>query len=648
MSTNEYDNFFNDLLSPDGEGAAPPYVQPAPQHHPHQHINHPPIHFDSLDHHHAPLSQFSNMSSHLPHPHHSHHHHPHHSFTTPPPHIQPYSLSLHPPPMMAHAPPPPPHVYPVSSSMSVGSMTHHHHHFDSHSTKPSNASQPAPPPAYAHLISQPFQAPSLATISTNSSTKLRDSSPTLQEIKDEDDDDEERAPGDPKRRQRRINQNMASREYRKRKREKLEELEETVARLHQDVEKLTKENSRLKQMDASDFMAMDQKIITNSVEIRQILMNIQAVLSNQSPTTPPPAPSPASASAPPPSAPTTTTPTPTPTASKRGGKGKNAAVPTAAAVDEDEDDHMESPDAASAAAGNGAPEDPEATLSYLLQSFWQGIEKIHNLTMLEIDKMVNPALQAKLSLFGYNASDDAVLPMVLGPNEAWWSEYEAVAKLTEPQLKRIYEIRDLVQDAEHELVKERLQLDREIKGFYFNNLHLAPKALTSASSNTTTTTTSTSISSSSSSTSSSDTSSPMASSPPVACEDAKKATSPSSSIGHHTPVPLPNVGASPGLSQMLEFSKKLTMLKKNFLNQRSIILNAHVQIGALLDPRQQAHLVLRSYEAAPYRAFENMDTLRKIFKSVTNPTSGSLPVVVSSQPTPNAMSPPPSSPSISN
>eukprot|EP01112_Ceratiomyxa_fruticulosa_P019667 TRINITY_DN648_c0_g3_i2.p1 TRINITY_DN648_c0_g3~~TRINITY_DN648_c0_g3_i2.p1 ORF type:complete len:176 (-),score=28.38 TRINITY_DN648_c0_g3_i2:202-729(-) len=113
-------------------------------------------------------------------------------------------------------------------------------------------------------------------------------------------------------------------------------------------------------------------------------------------------------------------------------------------------------------------------------------------------------------------------------------------------------------------------------------------------------------------------------------------TSPSSSnstpevnnilLNAHTSLSFPVVDDSPPpVHEMLDFSRKLNLLKKNYIAYRTSIMNTTVQISHFFPVRQQAALLLKVYDSGPMRfSKENMDVVIKIWKSVTSQDSSAL------------------------
>eukprot|EP01113_Clastostelium_recurvatum_P010164 TRINITY_DN1499_c0_g1_i1.p1 TRINITY_DN1499_c0_g1~~TRINITY_DN1499_c0_g1_i1.p1 ORF type:complete len:462 (+),score=116.95 TRINITY_DN1499_c0_g1_i1:201-1388(+) len=321
-----------------------------------------------------------------------------------------------------------------------------------------------------------------------------------------------------KKQQRRANQNLASREYRKRKRERLEELEDTVARLTKELERVSAENLKLRQVDISDLMSNNQRINASLVECRQILTNVCIALRD----------------------------------------------PTS-----------------------------DDKLVFFLRQFWANVERVQHAVTLEIDKLVNPASQAKLAMGGYGIVNFENPVMQSFPAASWWGTFVQEARVTQEQLQSIQRImtfmlpipfylsilwyipcslilaslviKETTLQTEVGLFAERQQLDRDIKQFYFHTAR-------------------------------------------IACALTPGSESESSLEGlSMQPTPI-------GYHDMLEFSKKMTLLKNNFVSHRKVILNAHIQIGQQLTPRQQAMLLVRAYAGSFCQ--ENIETLRKLYKSV--------------------------------
>lgn len=93
------------------------------------------------------------------------------------------------------------------------------------------------------------------------------------------------------------------------------------------------------------------------------------------------------------------------------------------------------------------------------------------------------------------------------------------------------------------------------------------------------------------------------------------------------------------VSDIIELSRKLNALKKNFCTQRNLMLNAFARLGQLLTPRQQAMLLVRiriqqhlccgtlfdsSQDIHTRFDGNNMELLKNVWQSVTNSESPSV------------------------
>jgi len=286
---------------------------------------------------------------------------------------------------------------------------------------------------------------------------------------------------------RRANQNLACRNYRRRKKEYVSELETKISGLEAELETLRKENSSYKRGDA--FEAIDPALLSMLAEMKQILEKLDdAVKSNAD----------------------------------------------------------------------------DKSIMYLLQLFFLSMEKRHAVANKEIDKLVNPLTQAKLATMGYvPAMENPIVANISGPNgNDWWAQYAQEARMTEDQARSIKELRERHWKLDAELRVERNVLDKAIKDFFLQNLKLIPNP------------------------------------------------------SGRDKGPFSARGGSTGLDmgEVIEFARQLNSLKKNFVAQRTLMMDVQSQLNKILMPRQHAMLLLRINASRTFDWPRHVQTLRSAWQ----------------------------------
>eukprot|EP00026_Physarum_polycephalum_P006245 Phypoly_transcript_06287.p1 GENE.Phypoly_transcript_06287~~Phypoly_transcript_06287.p1 ORF type:complete len:497 (+),score=120.82 Phypoly_transcript_06287:114-1604(+) len=306
-----------------------------------------------------------------------------------------------------------------------------------------------------------------------------------------------------KQKNRRVNQNIASRNYRNRKKEYVTSLESKVSQLTAENDALKKEIAMLKRVDNFDSMRPDPSLISMVVELRHIMSSIADAIK------------------------------------------KNA---------------------------------DDSTITYLLQLFHLVVEKRHHIFEKEVEKLVNPFAQAKLAVLGYTPVLEypAVSSMITSPNtDGWWAQFMLEAKITPAQMQKLSRMRNELAKCDQELRQERLSLDSSIKEFYLHKMRVIPSYPAFPSSNA-----------------------------PSEAPDPGRA-------GSGQPEPPVEV------SDAIELSRKLNLLKKNFCTQRNLMINAFSRTSQMLTPRQQALLLVKLQIQTRFNTV-NMDLLKNVWESVTS------------------------------
>jgi hypothetical protein len=206
-------------------------------------------------------------------------------------------------------------------------------------------------------------------------------------------------------------------------------------------------------------------------------------------------------------------------------------------------------------------------VSYLLQLFHLIVEKRHHVFEKEVEKLVNPFAQAKLAMLGYApVLDNPSVSSISGPNaDGWWSQYISEAKVTREQRHKLKQMREELWKIDHDLRQERTILDKSIKEFYLHKMRVIPNYPVFR---------------------------PDQALAPVRDQSANSSTQPTSTLPDVTAPAQPD-NNNVDVSDIIELSRKLNTLKKNFCTQRNLMLNAFARLSQLLSPRQQAMLLVR-------------------------------------------------------
>ncbi|EGC37008.1 hypothetical protein DICPUDRAFT_91709 [Dictyostelium purpureum] len=390
---------------------------------------------------------------------------------------------------------------------------------------------------YQQQYQSPLQTQIQQNISQTTTTSTKPIKPSKENKDDSDSSDVER---ENKKNRNRVNQNLASRNYRQRKKEYIREIEEKLAVLALENDQLKKENINLKKGGGVEIMKPDPAFITMMMEAKQIIIQLDVAIKKND----------------------------------------------------------------------------ERSLIYLLQLFHLSIEKRHTIVEREVEKMVHPYTQAKLAAMGYVPSlENPMISSISGPSsDGWWSMYISEAQITEEQAKAIKTLRSNHWKADIELRNEREKLDRSIKEFYLNRVMVFPtnerlnrSFATNLSLNDGPTPNPVSV----------------RPSPGLALLNSVQNgnNADDSNIAVNGTISVCNdLGYSPinaniDISEILEFTRKLEALKKNFVKQRTLMEDTHSALSSILTPKQEAMLLVRVHSSTRYD-FANMEMLKNVWGSV--------------------------------
>lgn len=233
------------------------------------------------------------------------------------------------------------------------------------------------------------------------------------DVKDEQDAVKQKPLTEKQKSRRRASQNLASRNYRQRKKEYINSMEEKMAILAQENErlrreaneskhlasKLVKENASLKSgLEDSDRRQDDEEIRDNrsDLELKELIEKLESSIK----------------------------------------------------LTEEE-------------------EEKTKDLQNNLNVFYDTLREKHNSFTNQVKEIVNPCTQAKISLLDSEPSS----PLDAGENDdGWWEQYAKDAKITEEQSAQIKEVRRGHYIEFHRLRSERKELNKEIRDFYRERL----------------------------------------------------------------------------------------------------------------------------------------------------------------------------------
>jgi len=201
----------------------------------------------------------------------------------------------------------------------------------------------------------------------------------------------------------------------------------------------------------------------------------------------------------------------------------------------------------------------------------------------------------------------------------WFDDFKREMGLSPELCEQIEKIDEKAKIEEARMLEERIQIDRDIKEFYHNTLKYQSNITKSSSS------------------SSSNNKSPPTIIPttPFSNNSPFNNNSKHSSLGSLNQTPSPNLNiptwlqpenipSHPPIHEVLDFTRKLSELKKCFMNHRTYLNRTYMQVFKLLNPRQQAHLILKAYDKGPSKHREALEFTVNIWKSVTNQDPASL------------------------
>eukprot|EP01113_Clastostelium_recurvatum_P025130 TRINITY_DN3020_c0_g1_i1.p1 TRINITY_DN3020_c0_g1~~TRINITY_DN3020_c0_g1_i1.p1 ORF type:complete len:602 (+),score=224.21 TRINITY_DN3020_c0_g1_i1:154-1959(+) len=318
-----------------------------------------------------------------------------------------------------HAPPQSSHYY-DQPAHTLHSLAHGHHY---------NMGFPLQYQSIASSGSSSSSSSSSLNSSQNGLDKLvqrgEDDRRVSTYVQDDSDEDDGNDLNPNKRKSRRANQNIASRNYRQRKKEYVKELEARMTVLTLENEQLKKEISVLKESavprDFFEQLKPDPSVYAMHMEIDHVVKKLEELLNVDS-------------------------------------NGYKKPTPP---VDE---------------ANRPPPEELEKQIAYLMHMAAVGFSKRRVHVERDVEKIINPFTQAKLAVMGYvPALEHPGIGALAGAaGDMWWNRFFEAANVSAEQQDKIQALRRNHHCMDALLRQQRVKLDHDIKEFFMHKLSLMP------------------------------------------------------------------------------------------------------------------------------------------------------------------------------
>lgn len=210
----------------------------------------------------------------------------------------------------------------------------------------------------------------------------------------------------------------------------------------------------------------------------------------------------------------------------------------------------------------------------LLKMFYQTLRKRHSIFTNQVKKIVNPCVQAKISILDSGPSDDDradEAPLRKGrqmfdfsahgvdENEGnWWALFSKDAEVNEKQEAQIKQLRVQHNNAYQQLRARRNQLNRDIRDFYREKFFSFSSQI----------------------------------------------------IGGQTP-------RTADVPAVIELTSKLEEMKKNLDAEKILVLETHDALAKILSPRQEAIFVTRAYNRAHTASTDTLQMVTHVWDAIS-------------------------------
>lgn len=212
----------------------------------------------------------------------------------------------------------------------------------------------------------------------------------------------------------------------------------------------------------------------------------------------------------------------------------------------------------------------EAAMTPLLKMFYQTLRKRHSIFTNQVKKIVNPCIQAKISILDSTPGEEELAPLqgsgkgrdTPEPTEDgegnWWLEFVKDAAITEKQSAQIKQLRVQHNTAYHHLRARRSHLNKDIKEFYREKFFSFSSQL----------------------------------------------------VGGQSP-------RSADVPAVIELTSKLEEMKKNLDSEKLLVLETHDALAKILTPKQEALFVTRAYTRAHSVSTDTMQMVTHMWDAIS-------------------------------
>jgi Spy/CpxP family protein refolding chaperone len=212
----------------------------------------------------------------------------------------------------------------------------------------------------------------------------------------------------------------------------------------------------------------------------------------------------------------------------------------------------------------------EAGITPLLKMFYQTLRKRHSIFTNQVKKIVNPCIQAKISILDstpneegisqqqHNKARDINEPLSGDADGNWWVQFVKDAGITEKQEVQIKQLRTQHNSAYHQLRTRRSHLNKDIKDFYREKFFSFSSQL----------------------------------------------------VGGQSP-------RTADVPAVIELTSKLEEMKKNLDAEKLLVLETHDALAKILTPKQEALFVTRAYTRAHTVSTDTMQMVTHMWDAIS-------------------------------
>jgi len=212
----------------------------------------------------------------------------------------------------------------------------------------------------------------------------------------------------------------------------------------------------------------------------------------------------------------------------------------------------------------------EAGMTPLLKMFYQTLRKRHSIFTNQVKKIVNPCIQAKISILDSTPGEEegGIIRQAIEDNKGregsedgdgnWWPQFVKDAAITDKQEAQIKQLRIQHNTAYHQLRARRSQLNKDIKDFYREKFFSFSSQL----------------------------------------------------VGGQSP-------RTADVPAVIELTSKLEEMKKNLDAEKLLVLETHDALAKILTPKQEALFVTRAYTRAHTVSTDTMQMVTHMWDAIS-------------------------------